>query len=56
MKIVKMKSKKPILNKDKKEIYPMRYFIVTENNQYILIKPVFNEDYGRLDMVAEYVK
>jgi len=56
MKIIKKKSKKAIKNKQGKEIFPMHYFVVTDNNKYILVKPVFNEDYARLDMVAEYEK
>ncbi|MBO7528049.1 MAG: hypothetical protein J6T74_09225 [Clostridia bacterium] len=56
MEIIKKKAKKSIKNKQGKDIYPMHYFIVTENGNYILIKPVFTEDYARLDMVARYAK
>lgn len=56
MKIIKKISKKTIKNKEGKEFKPTHYFLVTENGKHILIKPVFNDDYARLDMVAEYVK
>lgn len=57
MKIVKRLAKKPIVSKTTgKEFTPMNYFIKTENNQYILIKPVFSEDYKRLEMICDYEK
>lgn len=56
MKVIKKQSKQPIKTKDGKEFKPFRYFLVTDNGKHILIKPVFNDDYARLDMVSEYVK
>ena len=56
MKIIKKKSKTPIKNKEGKEFYPFHYFIVTDNEKYILIKPVNNKEYAKLDMVAVYVR
>lgn len=56
MKLIKKVAKQPIKTKQGKEFKPTRYFILTDNGKYILVQPVFKEDYARLDMVAEYVK
>lgn len=56
MKLIKKVAKETKTNKAGKEFKPKHYFIVTDNGKYILVKPVFKEDYAKLDMVAEYVR
>lgn len=54
MRLIKRKSKKTYLDKEKIEHHYTNYFIEFDNGKRVLIKPVKVEDYARLDMVAEY--
>lgn len=54
MKIIKRKSKNTYVNEKKETRHYYNYFIEFDNGKRIMFKPINNDDYRRLDMVAEY--
>lgn len=39
-----------------KEYFPSYYALVLDNGAKILVKPCYNEDYPKLDIISEKVK
>ena len=54
MRVVLRKGNKTYKGKDGKEHNYFNYFLECDNGKRILIKPVLEDDYARLNMVAEY--
>ena len=54
MRLVKRQGKAFTDNKSGKEKHFYNYYLETDNGKRVLIKPVNNDDYARLDMLAEY--
>lgn len=54
MKLVKRQSKKTYKGKDGVERHYYNYYLETDNGKRVAIRPVNNDDFGKLDMVAEY--
>ena len=57
MKIIKVVSdKKKTSSTTGKEYFPSYYAIVLDNGSKILIKPCYNDDYVKLDIISDKVK
>lgn len=54
MKVIKKQQAKTYKAKNGKEYHYYSYYLETENGKRILIKPVDNKDYAKLDMVSTY--
>ena len=56
MKLLKIQSKKTYVNKSGVEKHYYNFVLETDNGKRIVIKPLNNKDFAKLDMVAEYVR
>lgn len=54
MKLIKKQSKQTYTDKKGKERHYYNYYLVTDNNKSIQIKPAFAGDLFKLDMIANY--
>lgn len=54
MKVIKKQQAKTYKAKNGKEYHYYSYYLETENGKRIPIKPAFEEDYIKLDMVSTY--
>ena len=55
MLVLKVKSKNTYTGKDGREHHYYNYYLQCDNGKRLQIKPVYDQDFARLDMVASYV-
>ena len=56
MRLIKVQSKKTYVGKDGKEHHFYNYYLEMNNGKRVQIKAAYNDDYAKLDLVAEYVR
>lgn len=54
MKLIKRQSKQTYTDKNGKERHYYNYYLVTDNDKSIQIKPSFHKDIYKLDMISSY--